>query len=306
MVMKLKYLALLSLGALAVTSCSDDDNDFNTGKDVTVDLAETTIRVSEDQVSSTSYNYIPVVVKGETNGPVQVTVEVLPYGEEPAKADVNYVFTAYTITIPAGETTGRFQYYPKSNDEMNNDRSFEVRIVDVKGASIGEQNSTIVTLVDNEGLIPVYYSGLAGAWNGVMESTYDGPLAQPFTIVTEPEGTDGYGRNITLVDFPASGMTTKATFSIDGVTQEIFVSIPSGQQVGTLNHPTYGLGKIMLYPTSGNSYTTAAYNFALKFNFDLKSGEYVQDSQYNFGALVSFDAGMMIYDAFSAMSFNRN
>lgn len=304
--MKLKYFALLSLGALAVTSCSDDDNDFNTDKDVTVEMAEATIRVSEDQVSSTSYNYIPVEVKGESNGPIEVTIEVSPYGENPAKADVNYVFTSYTITIPAGENTGQFQYYPKGDDVVNADREFEVKIVDVKGATVGNQANTVVTLVDNEGLIPIYYSGLAGAWDAVMESTYDGPLPQSFTIVTTAEGASGYGKDVTLVDFPATGLQTAATFSIDGVTQEIFVSIPTGQQLGAMNHPTYGLGILLLYPVSGNSYTTAAHNFVLKFNFDLKTGQYVQDAQYNFGVLVSFSAGMMMYDSFSAMTFLRN
>lgn len=304
--MKLKYFALLSLGALAVTSCSDDDNDFNTGKDVTVEMAEATIRVSEDQVSSTSYNYIPVVVNGETNGPLQVTIEVSPYGENPAKADENYVFTTYTINIPAGEKTAQFQYYPKGDDQVNADREFEVKIVDVKGGKIGAQANTIVTLVDNEGLIPIYYSGLAGAWDAVMESTDDGPVGQSFTVVTTAEGTDGYGKDVTLIDFPGDGMTTKANFSIDGVTQEIYVSIPSGQQVGQMTHPTYGAGQMLIYPVSGNSYTTAAYDFTLKFNFDLKSGQYVIDPEYNFGVLVSFSAGMMMYDSFSAMSFFRN
>ncbi|RXE70350.1 hypothetical protein ED352_10590 [Muribaculaceae bacterium Isolate-002 (NCI)] len=304
--MKLKYFAILSIGALAVTSCSDDDNHFNTNKDVTVELADAEIRISEDQASNTSYNYIPVVVNGESDGPIEVTIEVLPYGEDPAEADVNYVFTAYTITIPAGETTGRFQYYPKGDDVINDDRTFQVKIADVKGATVGAQDNTIVTLVDNEGLIPIYYSGLAGAWDAVMESTDDGPVGQSFTVVTTAEGTDGYGKDVTLIDFPGDGMTTKANFSIDGVTQEIYVSIPSGQQVGQMTHPTYGVGKMLIYPVSGNSYTTAAYDFTLKFNFDLKSGQYVIDPEYNFGVLVSFSAGMMMYDSFSAMSFFRN
>lgn len=295
----------MSLCALAVTSCSDDDNAFNTDSNVSVQLKESAIRVSEDQVSNTDYNYIPVEVTGTSNGPIEVTIEVAPYGTDGAVADKNYVFTSYTMTIPAGESEIGFQYYPKGNDEINNDMSFEVKIKDAKGAKIGAQNQTIVTLVDNEGLIPVYYTGLAGAWEGVMESTYDGPLPINFTIETVAEGEEGYGKNVTLIDFPAAGMTTAAQFSINGVTQEIYVNIPSGQQLGLMNHPNYGEGKLLLYPVSGNSYTTSAYNFSLKFNFDLKSGQYVQDPEYNFGVLVSFAAGMMMYDSFSDMSFMR-
>ena len=66
----------MSLCALAVTSCSDDDNAFNTDSNVSVQLKESAIRVSEDQVSNTDYNYIPVEVTGTSNGPIEVTIEV--------------------------------------------------------------------------------------------------------------------------------------------------------------------------------------------------------------------------------------
>lgn len=303
--MKFKYIALLSLGMLAVTSCSDDDTDFNTNDDVTVELTEATIRLSEDQASSSAFNYIPVAVKGEANGPIEVTIAVSPYGEHPAVADVNYVFTTYTIIIAEGDTSASFQYYPKGDDEINDDRSFEVKIVDVKGAKIGTDDTTIVTLVDNERLIPIYYNGLAGEWNAVMMSNYDGPLPLTFDIVTVAEGEPGYGKDLTLVNFPDAGMVTAANFSVDGMEQKIYVSIPSAQSVGVLNHPTYGRGDVRIYPISGNSYTTASYNFMLEFNFDLKSGEYIVDPSYDFGVLISFSAGMMIYDSFSAMTFTR-
>lgn len=303
--MKIKYFALMSLCALAVTSCSDDDNAFNTDSNVSVQLKEATIRISEDQVSPTDYSYIPVEVTGTANGPIEVTIEVAPYGENGAVADKNYVITTNTLTIPMGQTEIGFQYYPNGNDEINDDLSFEVKIKDVKGAKVGAQNNTIITLVDNESLIPTYYSGLAGEWQGVLESTYDGPLPINFTIETVEEGAEGYGKSLTLVDFPDSGMKTTAQFGVDGVTQEIFVSIPSGQQLGSMNHPNYGVGNILLYPVSGNSYTTAAYNFSLKFGFDLKSGQYVVDPNFNFGVLVSFSAGMMMYDSFSNMTFSR-
>lgn len=303
--MKFKYLAILSLGAVAFAACSDDDANYNTNKDVTVELAQSSIRVSEDQLSNTAYNYIPVTVKGETNGPVRVTIEVAPYGSDPAEADKNYVFTSYSINIPAGETTGQFQYYPKGNDVINPDLSFEVKIVNVEGASVGANNSTVVTLVDNEGLIPIYYPGIAGAWNGVFESESDGPLPLNVTIQTVAEGQDGYGTKVHFLNFPDAGMQCDGKFSIDGVAQEIYVAVSSGQLLGQMSHPTYGVGNILLYPVSGNSYTTAAYDFILKFNFDLKSGELVVDPEWNMGILVSFQAGMMMYDTATAITFNR-
>lgn len=295
----------MSLCALAVTSCSDDDNVYNTDSNVSVQLKEATIRISEDQVSPTDYNYIPVEVTGTANGPIEVTIEVAPYGENGAVADKNYVITTYSLTIPTGQNEIGFQYYPDGNDEINDDLSFEVKIKDVKGAKVGAQKNTVITLVDNESLIPIYYSGLAGSWQGVLESNYEGPLPINFTIETVAEGAEGYGKKVTLVDFPDAGLVTNAQFVVNGVTQEIFVSIPTGQQLGTLNHPSYGEGQILLYPVSGNSYTSAAYNFSLKFGFDLKSGEYVVDPTFDFGVLVSFSAGMMMYDSYSKMTFSR-
>lgn len=295
----------MSLCALAVTSCSDDDNDFNTDSNVSVQFKEASIRVSEDQVSPTDYSYIPVEVTGKANGPIEVTIEVAPYGANGAVADKNYVMTTYTMVIPADQTETGFQYYPKGNDVINEDMSFEVKIKDVKGAKVGAQNSTVITLVDNEGLIPVYYTGLAGTWDGVMESTYDGPLPITFEIETVAEGETGYGKDVTLVDFPDVGLTTKAQFAIDGVSQEIFVSIPTGQVLGTFSNPEIGSGLIKIYPVSGNSLTTAAHTFNLKFNFDLKSGEYVIDPDWNFGALIDVSGDFYIYDSYSAMTFTR-
>lgn len=184
--------------------------------------------------------------------------------------------------------------------------SFEVKIKDVKGASAGAQDKSIITLVDNEGLIPIYYTGLAGEWDVITESTYDGPLPVTSTIVVAEEGEEGYGKSLQIYNFPYGGAVVKdASFSVDGVEQAIYVSVPSMQSVDTMSHPSYGAGDVVLYPLKDGYLTSAPYQFIFKFNFDLKSGEYVIDPEWNFGVLVSFTAGMMIYDEFTAITFTR-
>ncbi len=311
--MKFKFLSILALGAVVLASCSDDDNAVNGLPGVTVNMANASIRVSEDQASSTSFNYIPVTVEGETNGPVKVTIELLPYGEHPATADVNYIVTSNTIIIPAGETTGRFQYYPVGDDIINDDRSFEVKITKVEGAEVGAQASTVVTLVDNEGLIPIYYDGLAGAWSAIKHSASDGNVYQAnFTIDTVAEGEEGYGKTVKLNGFPeaaSSAMSpnsTVASFSVDGVEQAIYLTVTMGQNVGTYTHGTYGLGQVMIYPASDTSYWSAG-EFTFKFNFDLATGEMIPNEEGKFfGVLISFSAGMMMYDTYDVMQFVRN
>ncbi|MDE7387030.1 MAG: hypothetical protein K2N28_07825 [Muribaculaceae bacterium] len=311
--MKLKHLSILALGALAFTACSDDDKaGLNTAAGVTVSMAESTIRISEDQLSNTTFNYITVDVDGEANGDIYVTLDLAPYGEHGATADKNYIMTSQRIRIPAGEKTGRFQYYPVGDNIINDDRSFEAKIAKVEGASVGADASTVVTLVDNEGLIPIYYPGLGGLWSAAMYSNDGQNVYQnDFQIQCYPEGDDNYGKAVKLVGFPepASTMMSQnnvaASFSVDGVEQAIYLTVEMGQQVGTFTHPTYGVGKVFIYPCSSTSYWSTG-TFTFKFNFDLKSGEMLPDDQdRDFGILISFSAGMMLYEGYTAMEFSR-
>ena len=302
----MKIFKILSIGVLAcsVASCSDSE-DFNTAGNVSVEMGEATIRISEDQISSASFNYIPVVVKGEANGPIRVNIELTPVGEGGAVSGVNYIMTSTSIIIPEGETTGSFQYYPKGDSEINDDRSFTAKIVSVEGASIGQNNTTEITLVDNEGLIPIYYTGLAGKWNAVYNSMYDGPIQGNPTIEVVNEGETGYGSVVTLKDFPDVGFTTIGNFGIDGVNQIITLSIECGQVIGTFNSASNGLGNVFLAPFSGSSYWNGG-TFTLQFNFDLKSGEMLPDADGRaLGALIQFAGGVSIYDGYDAIIMSR-
>lgn len=302
----MKILKLFSIGVIAcsVVSCSDSE-EFNTAGNVSVEMVETSIRLSEDQLSSSTFNYIPVVVKGEANGPIRVNIELTPVGDNGAVSGVNYIMTSTSIIIPSGSTTGAFQYYPKGDSEINDDRSFIAKIVSVEGASIGSNNTTEVTLVDNEGLIPIYYSGLAGKWNAVYNSMYDGPIQGEPTIEVVKDGEAGYGSTVIFKDFPDKSFTTVGSFGIDGVNQIITVSIECGQTIGEFISSKNGKGSVFLAPFNGSSYWNGG-TFTLQFNFDLKSGEMLPDPDgRGLGALVQYAAGVGIYDGFDAITLSR-
>ena len=164
----MKYIKLFMLMA-AVTllgACSSDDDSWNSAADVTVGMQSQTMTVSEGK----GIFNVPVVVNGETNGNVFVTVEVEEVGTNPAKEDVNYYVTDKTINITDG--TGNVEIETVDNDDINDPRTFKVTIVDAKGAEIAENAaSTTITLKDNDA---EFYSKLQGRWKMTCKNARTG------------------------------------------------------------------------------------------------------------------------------------
>ena len=142
----MKYFKLFML-MVAVTlfgACSSDDDSWNSAADVTVGMQSPTMTVSEGK----GIFDVPIVVNGETNGNVFVTVEVEEVGDNPAKEGVNYYVTDKTINISDG--TGNVEIETVDDEDINDPRTFKVTIVDAKGATIAETASTTITLKDND------------------------------------------------------------------------------------------------------------------------------------------------------------
>ena len=144
---------------LAVTAffaaCSDDDASWNTNADVTVEMGKTEVKVKE---GAGLFN-VPIVVKGETTAPVRVHVSMRESGSNPAKKDVNYMVTDTTIVISDG--AGKVEVKTVDDDEINENRTFEVYIVSADGAKVGANSSTNVVLRDNDS---EFYEKLQGVW----------------------------------------------------------------------------------------------------------------------------------------------
>ena len=143
-------------------SCSDDDESWNSKSGVTVSMENKSMRFKE----SVGIVKVPIKVEGEANGPVSVTVEVKETGSNPAKENVNYYITTKTIKI--SDNTGNVELECVDDDKINDERTFEISIVSAKGATVGSNATTAVTLRDNDS---EFYEKLQGSW--VMNCTYN-------------------------------------------------------------------------------------------------------------------------------------
>ena len=163
---------------LAVTAffaaCSDDDASWNTNADVTVEMGKTEVKVKE---GAGLFN-VPIVVKGEPTAPVRVHVSMRESGSNPAKKDVNYMVTDTTIVISDG--AGKVEVKTVDDDEINENRTFEVYIVSADGAKVGANSSTNVVLRDNDS---EFYEKLQGVWKMKCVDT-EGAAKEWSVIVT--------------------------------------------------------------------------------------------------------------------------
>lgn len=251
--MKLNKIAAIALAALSMTACSDDSGRFDLKQDdkyntnpVTVSMEKTTMSVTEDFATDVYYN-IPIVVSGETNGPVRVNVKVESTGTTPAEEGKDFVVTSTSVIIPAGETTGRIEFYPVGDNEENQDRTFIVTIVSAEGASVSGNTSTIITLLDNERLLPEAYAKVIGQWT----ATDDGGT-YPVTIEGYEKGEAGYLKQVKLYGIGGDPDLNPVIldFSLDGATGEVTLmfSMPQVLQENARFNPPIGLCDIVLLP----------------------------------------------------------
>lgn len=181
----LKIYTLL-LCTVLTTACSDDEEQFNSGA-ATVNLQETVMTVKESAGLCT----VPVVVTGEHTGTIRVTFELI---DHTAKEDENYIVTTKTLLIPAGQETINFEFKTVDDKLVNDDRSFDIEIADVKGASIGENKRLAVTIKDNDSSL---YETLLGTWvftgTASTNQVTNAPVGFSVKVNTAEEGTEAYG-----------------------------------------------------------------------------------------------------------------
>ncbi len=196
----MKYFKLfLLVAAIAFFgSCSDDKETQNTNSDVVVEMESPTFSAKESAGSVK----VPIKVTGKTNGKVYVTMTMQRYGKNPAEKDVHYYVADTTITI--SDEIGYVEYRAVDDKEMNEDRQFQFVIKEAKGAKIGAQNTTTVTIVDNDN---APYDRLQGEWK-LSAKDPDGQ-DESFTVnITEPaqfneDGTENreYGKVLYMDGF---------------------------------------------------------------------------------------------------------
>lgn len=158
--MKFTKISAIALAALMFTACSDDDTsfNFNTAEGVTVEMEKAKVEVMEN----VGVFSVPVKVTGNPNGYVQITVECTETGEFPAIENRHYFLTTATINIPQDDPEGAVQFTSVDRRGFDENRTYNVTIVDVKGATVGANKATTVQIFD-KGSSPKI-SELKGKW----------------------------------------------------------------------------------------------------------------------------------------------
>ena len=250
----MKYIKLFML--LAVTAffaaCSDDDASWNSNADVTVEMGKTEVKVKE---GAGLFN-VPIVVKGETTAPVRVHVSMRESGSNPAKKDVNYIVTDTTIVISDG--AGKVEIKTVDDDEINENRTFEVYIVSADGAKVGANSSTTVVLRDNDS---EFYEKLQGVWkmkyvdaNGAAKEwsvtvTGGDEESEDYNHYLYVSGMMGYDWTMAVLKYDYDKATKQGSLAFDELGDYVFAD---GVDFGLGNAPN----SVRLFSKDGRNLTT--------------------------------------------------
>lgn len=245
----MKYIKLFMLLAVVafMGSCSDDDESWNSKSGVTVSMENESMRFKE----SVGIVKVPIKVEGEANGPVSVTVEVKETGSNPAKENVNYYITTKTIKI--SDNTGNVELECVDDDKINDDRTFEISIVSAKGATVGSNATTAVTLRDNDS---EFYEKLQGSW--VMNCTFnDAPTKWDVKVVGATDENDkDYNKVLYITGMIGYQWTTaKLSYDYDKATGKGSVAFDYLGQYNFaegVNFTGLGVCNVRLYSVAGN------------------------------------------------------
>lgn len=192
----MKYLKLLALCLLpfSFAACSDDEEGATNTGNASVEFSAASVETRE----STNILSLPIVVSGEHNGNIVVTVGMKSASGENLVEDTNIIITTNKLTIPAGVESVNFEIHMVNvtNDALD-PRSMEFEITDAQGASIGANNICTVNLTENNPLEGTYtISGYSPFDDAVVNTSCALTMEQG---VTDEAYLDfGYGQTIKM------------------------------------------------------------------------------------------------------------
>ena len=198
--MKLNKIFAVALAVLAMTSCDDNKAEdypaflgaVNTASGVTVSLPQTF-----EFAESAGFVNVPVIVNGETNGKVVVTVEVKELTELPAETEsavegTHYNVTSNTVNVAPGVAEGGIEVSSIwETGVINNDRVFEMSIVSAEGAVV-ENASCVVTITNADDPFTAMY----GKWKFTAAASN---TTKEFVLTVggpDPTDTEYYGKEL--------------------------------------------------------------------------------------------------------------
>ena len=290
----MKYIKLLMLLAVVTFfgACSSDDDSWNSAADVTVSMKNPTMVIKENM----GLTNVPIEVKGKTNGNVYVTLAVKEVGSNPAKEDVHYYITDKTISI--SDSIGYVEVEPVDDDGINADRTFEITIVEAKGAEIGNA-TTQVSLKDNDSQI---YEKLQGKWKLTGVSRQGAPMESVVKIIGASDEEDGdYNNTLYLTGMAVNSSSTRLSFHYDEKTKQGYVAFDNLGKYNFIEGYDFTkdlgiMGNIVLSNLSNGSLTTTPIKGT--WSEDCKEIVFDQD-QVLFGGIYTTGGTFTGYEFFS-------
>lgn len=239
--MKLYKLFTIALAAVAMTACSDDD-DFNSASGVSVGMLNPEMSVKETK----GLFDVPVVVTGEANGPISVTIAVETVGSSVAVENEHYVITTKNLNIPAGVKSVNVEVNTIDDGDLINDpRQFQIVITECKGATIG-QPSTLVTIKDSDS---EFYEKLQGKWTFKYTDNKGAEQSTNVTITGAADDADpDYNNVLYLNGWQGYNWVSAAVlYHFDLTTKEGYLEFPYGQIIAEgVNFGDVGICDIVL------------------------------------------------------------
>ena len=259
--MKYTKIFMALLMALFMVACSDDDDAINTNQ-ITLGFEKEAIVVKEN----VGYFNVPIKIAGYRNGNVKVNVVATPVGENGAVEDVNYMITDKSLQLlsendTTDNATLNIQIKTIDDQEINENRSFNLEITSAEGATITTKNIQI-TLRDNDA---AFYEKFFGKWT--LKYTVEGAsgveVVEKTMVISGPTDEDDPDYNNVLTATCAGmfnvGISLDASFRFN-------YTFDVATKKGTL-------GLIMgdLVASYGSSYMWTFVNFV----YDAEKGDYV-------------------------------
>lgn len=247
-----KYISALAVGAFVLTSCSSDDNDdfsFNTASGVGVSVKDAEMIVNE---SKGIFN-VPIVVTGDANGYIQVTVKITGTddpNQDQAIADSHFYLTSNTINIPKDSKVGnveiRTQYLPSRDDN----RYFNVVIVSAVGATVEPLNTTTICIEDRMAS-PIY--SLSGPWTFAYTDGYGAAVTNDKATLEVVNEETGQALFKNFAPAVSKGLDLPIVIREDDATGEYNINIVLGSTIGTFNFSGIGQADVLICSQSGGT-----------------------------------------------------
>lgn len=247
-----KYFSVFAACAIALTSCSDEKDDYsvNTASGVGVSVESAEMIVNEAQ----GIFRVPLVVTGEPNGYVKVKVTIIGTddpNQEQAIADSHFYLTSESINIPAEDKIGYVEFRAQETESRDPDRYFRVVIESAQGATVQPLNTCTVAIQDKYSN-PIY--ALAGTWE-LTFNDYDNTLiVTPKCNLTVLNAATGECQFAGFYPALYSGLNMNVVLRPNAETGEYVMSIPLGQTAATgLNFTGLGTCDVRVTDTNGKT-----------------------------------------------------